>query len=115
MSDFVLGIRSVYERDPNLALVGFRIEVEKRIRELARLHGLTTNERDALQSVIRDLANRHLLSPMAASGLMEIVALGNRAAHGASVSADAGSWLLDVGPAILLQLDNLIAKGQRDQ
>ena len=38
---------------------------------------------------------------------MELVALGNRAAHDATVSSDAGSWLLDVGPSILLKLDSL--------
>jgi hypothetical protein len=48
----------------------------------------------------------------AASGLMELIALGNRAAHGAAVSPDAGSWMLDVGPSILLQLDTLVTDGR---
>jgi hypothetical protein len=56
--DFVSGLRAVYEHDPNLALVGFRIEVEKRIRELARVHGLAMNERDSLQRLIQALTNR---------------------------------------------------------
>jgi hypothetical protein len=106
-NDFVAGLRAIYEHDPNLAFVGFRIEVEKRIRELARMHGLA-DERDSIQRLIQALTKRNVIQPEAGSGLMELVALGNRAAHGAAVSSDAGSWLLDVGPSILLQLDNLI-------
>jgi hypothetical protein len=109
--DFVAGLRAVYEHDPNLALVGFRIEVEKRVRKLARVHGLT-DERGSLQALISALTNRGVIPPDAGSGLMELTALGTRAAHGAVVSSDAGSWMLDVGPSILLQLDNLIAHGR---
>ena len=87
----------------------FRIEVEKRIRELARANGLG-NDRDTLQRLIRDLTNRGVIPPDAGSGLIEMIALGNRAAHGAEVSAEAAAWVLDVGPSILLQLDTL-AKG----
>jgi hypothetical protein len=109
-TDLVADLRAIYERDPNLALVGFRIEVEKRIRELARAQGLA-DDRDSLQRLIQALTKRNVIPPDAGSGLMELVALGNRAAHGAAVSADAGSWLLDVGPSILLKLDTLIADG----
>ncbi len=104
--DSFASLRTVYESDANLALVGFRIEVEKRIRELARANGLG-NDRDTLQRLIRDLTNRGVIPPDAGSGLMEMIALGNRAAHGAEVSAEAAAWVLDVGPSILLQLDTL--------
>ncbi len=107
--DSFASLRTVYESDANLALVGFRIEVEKRIRELARANGLG-NDRDTLQRLIRDLTNRGVILPDAGSGLIEMIALGNRAAHGAEVSAEAAAWVLDVGPSILLQLDTL-AKG----
>jgi len=111
--EFFAGLRVVYGSDPNLALVGFRIEVEKRVRELARVHGLAT-DRDPLQRLIRDLTNSGVIPPDAGSGLMEMIALGNSAAHGAAVSADAASWVLDVGPSIRLQLDTLIADRRLD-
>jgi hypothetical protein len=109
--DLVPRLLAVYEHDPNLALVGFRIEVEKRVRELAWVHGLDHN-RAPLQGLILGLTNRGVIPPEKGSGLMELIALGNRAAHGAAVTADAGSWVLDVGPSILLQLDTLIADGR---
>ena len=112
-NDFFANLRTIYGSDPNLALVGFRIEIEKRVRELARVYKLG-NERDPLQRLMRDLINRGVIPPDAGSGLIEMIALGNRAAHGAAVSPDAASWVLDVGPSILLQLDALISDGHRD-
>ena len=97
-------LRSVADSDPNLALVGFRIEVEKRITRLAQLNGLST-ERRGLHRLIRELSDRKILSSSATGGLLDLVALANRAAHGAEVTRDAAEWVLDVGPSILRQLD----------
>lgn len=99
-------LRAVYETDPNLALVGFRIEVEKRILNLARANGLDT-DRVPLQQLIRELSVNGIIPAESGSGLIELVALGNRAAHGVEVSPDAASWLLDIGPSILMQLDSV--------
>lgn len=104
--DPFLTLRSVYESDPNLALVGFRIEIEKRIRELAHAYELSTVGIPP-QSLVQQLTKNGVIPRDTGSGLMEMIALGNRAAHGVSVSPDAAAWLLDIGPSILLQLDSL--------
>jgi hypothetical protein len=99
-------LRRVYETNPNLALVGFRIEIERRIVRLAELFGIGT-ERVGLQRLVRELVNRGVLSASAASGLVELIALGNQAAHGADVTPEAAEWVLDIGPSILMQLEDI--------
>jgi len=97
-------LRSIAESDPNLAMVGFRIEIEKRIRRLAELNGMIT-ERRGLHRQIRELNEAGILSGSATSGLLDLVGLANRAAHGDEVTPDAAQWVLDEGPRILRQLD----------
>lgn len=104
--DPLANLRTVFESDPNLALVGFRIEIEQRLRQLAANHEVPDG-RSGLQRLVRSLAEKQVLAPEVASGLLELVALGNQAAHGVKVSSDAAAWVLDVGPSILIQLDAL--------
>lgn len=103
--DPLANLRTVFESDPNLALVGFRIEIEQRLRQLAANHEVPDGR--GLQRLVRSLAEKQVLAPEVASGLLELVALGNQAAHGVKVSSDAAAWVLDVGPSILIQLDAL--------
>jgi hypothetical protein len=100
-------LRTIYDTDPNLALVGFRIEVEKRLRDLAAARQISIDKMP-LQRLLHELIDRRLIPSEIASGLMELIALGNRAAHGVTVSPDAAAWLLDVGPDVLLRLDSLL-------
>jgi hypothetical protein len=95
---------SVFETDPNLALVGFRIEIEKRIRQIAEKAGID-DSRKSLARVARELLAKEVLPHEVVSGVIEIVALGNQAAHGATVEQNAAQWVLDVGPSILVRLD----------
>lgn len=93
-------LRALAHSDPNLALVGLRIEIEKRLGYLARSEGIST-ERRTVGWLLRELQQRKKLSPATASGLNELVALGNRAVHGADVTRDAAEWAIDTAPTIL--------------
>ena len=97
-------LRHVANYDPNLALVGFRIEIEKRLLKIAENNGVEINRR-SLAYIVRALKDRGVLSNETVSGLMDLIALGNRAAHGAKVEPEAAGWVLDVGPSILESLD----------
>jgi hypothetical protein len=112
--DPFLVLRHVAEIDPNLGLVGFRVEIEKRLLVLAEKNNLDTY-RKPLSNIVRMLQDRNIIPIHEASGLMELVGLGNRAAHGASVSPDAANWVLDVGPSILSSLDKLIEHTENDR
>lgn len=100
-------LRSVADSDPNLALVGFRIEIEKRIRELAIKNNIEA-DRASLGRLVNELRFKEILEPNMVAGLMDLIGLGNRAAHGAEVEQSAAQCLLDVGPNIIAKLDEAI-------
>lgn len=107
VEDPISAIREVANTDPNLSLVAFRIEIEKRIRAISKNLQIKS-DRTSLGKLIRELQNRQILPPEVSAGLMDIVALGNRAAHGAVVDSPAAEWVLDSGASIILELDNII-------
>jgi hypothetical protein len=100
-------LRQLAQEDPNLTLVGFRIELERRLNALAAKHDLVTYPKSAGQ-LLRVLQEKSLIPSKMASGLADLVALGNQAAHGAEVSANAARWVLDTAPEVLNELDRLI-------
>jgi Domain of unknown function (DUF4145) len=93
----------ISDRDPNLALVGLRIEIERRLRKLVRQAGLTEDR--PLTYMIGDLRRLGVLSEASFSGLQTLVSAGNQAAHGAEVDAKTAAWAVDHGPDILAVLD----------
>lgn len=98
-------LRSVASSDPNLALVGFRIEIEKIIRNIAKRYNL--DDTKPLKWIINQLENLNVLPKELSSGLIELISLGNRAAHGAEVSKEAAEWVLETGPPVLKILKTL--------
>lgn len=95
---------SIAGQDPNLALVGLRIEIEKRLRELAVKHGLP--ERQPLRRMFNELRNRKVLDSQEIWGLDELIIAGNNAAHGAKVQNSVAEWAIEMGPKVLTVLDN---------
>lgn len=104
-------IDEIAQKDPNLALVAFRIELEKRLITLAEQQGISETRKGA-GVLLRQLQAKRAIPRSVASGLSELIALGNQAAHGASVSPDAAQWVLEVGPTVLSVLDETIRKNQ---
>jgi hypothetical protein len=104
---------SVADQDPGLALAGLRIEIERRLRQLAELAGLPRSR--PLTRLTLDLQQRGLLGGEEAAGLRQLISIGNQAAHGVEVSPDAAGSAVDYGPAILRVLDVKIAKITTDQ
>jgi len=105
--DPIAMIREVASKDANLALVAFRIEIEKRIRRIAEASQLKCSG-IPLSRLIRELEIREMIPIEVSAGLMDLVALGNRAAHGAIVDPPAADWVLDLGASTLLHLDVIL-------
>lgn len=105
--DPIVSIREVANTDPNLSLVAFRIEIEKRVRQIAKTYQIKSH-RTSLGKLIRELQNLQILPSEVSSGLMDLVAIGNRAAHGVEVEVSAADWVLDFGGSIILKLDNIL-------
>lgn len=100
----------VADEDPNLALAGLRIEIEKRLAKLAEKHGIETSGR-GLGQLLRVLAERQVLDNQARSVLADMTGLLNSAVHGATVDPRATDWAISVGPRLLKALDDLAEQG----
>ena len=96
----------IAERDPNLALAGLRIEIEKRLRLLARYFQIP--DQLSLTQTLRELQKREILTANALGGLQELISAGNQAAHGAKVEDSVADWAISYGPVILKTLDKII-------
>lgn len=66
---------AIAEQDPNLALVGLRIEIEQRLRVLADHSGMSSKR--SLSQLTTDLQLNGVIEPEAASGLRDLNSLGN--------------------------------------
>lgn len=93
----------ICDQDPNLALVGLRIEIEKRMRELAEKHQIRSQQ--SLMRLFNDLRRHGVLNDASMSGLQELVMAGNQAAHGATVEPRVAEWAFSYGPSVLSALD----------
>lgn len=100
-------ISEIAKADTNLSLVAFRIEIEKRIRKIAEISGITAHN-IPLATIIQQMKKQNIINQKLSSGLLELVALGNKAAHGKEVSKEAAQWVLDIGFPILRFLDEKI-------
>jgi hypothetical protein len=93
--------------DPNLALAGLRIEIEKRMKKLAEKHGIGTDYQ-GIGNMLRNLRNKKALTDREVEAIDAILELLNNAVHGARVDAKTASWALEFGPRILKSLDERI-------
>ena len=94
----------VAEEDPKLALAGLRIEIERRLNEIAESNGLKV-EKVGVGQLLRLLGERELLSQEQRSVLADMVGLLNGAVHGGDIDERAAGWALDIGPRLLNTLE----------
>lgn len=99
----------VAEHDPNLALAGLRIEIERRLCNLARQHGYQ-GRAYGIGNLLRHLESQSLLSREESRAIEEIVKILNEAIHGASIDRRTAQLALDTGTSMLLTLESRITK-----
>lgn len=88
-----------------LALVGLRIEIEKRLRRLADRYGL--EERNpSMTKLMRNLADNKIISLKEMSALRDMIGTLNHAAHGVEYDPRNAEWVISNGPVILESLDS---------
>jgi hypothetical protein len=91
------------QEDPNLALVGLRIEIERRLRALAKQAGVAHSL--ALSRLTEELEEQGILDEMEAGGLKDLITYGNRAAHGVEIAPAVARSAVEYGPSVLAALD----------
>ncbi len=94
----------VADEDPTLALAGLRIEIERRLTDIALSNGQPAQNK-GVGRLLRVLGDTGLLSHEQRSVLADMVGLLNAAVHGGSVDSRAAEWALDVGPRLLGTLE----------
>ena len=105
--------QSISKRDPNLALAGLRIEIEKRLAKLAEVSGIEQRRPMGIGQLLRALAQREVLTNDERSILADMVNMLNAAVHGAVVDQRSADWAIDIGPRLLTSLDERIGEAKQ--
>ena len=90
----------VSEEDPALALAGLRIEIEKRLREIAKMSDIPGDKKGAGQ-LLKKLTKKRILTNEERSALGDLINLLNRAVHGGELNEKAAEKAIETGPRIL--------------
>ncbi|WP_353406499.1 DUF4145 domain-containing protein [Pseudoteredinibacter isoporae] len=88
--------------DPQLALVALRIDIEKLIRSYQVDIGPKNH---SLSIRLQILENEGVLTKEVVNGVLDIIKLGNSAAHGVEVDKDAAEFTLFKSGSIIRQLE----------
>lgn len=100
------------ESDPNLALAGLRIEIEKRLKLLAENNNIGT-KMQGVGRLLQMLSDKELIGYEEKSVLMDMIGLLNSAVHGAKIDSKSYVWAMEYGPRILKTLDSRLIKKVR--
>lgn len=95
------------DSDPNLALVGLRIEIEAKLKSLAHSFDISSN---SLRIIASGLCDKGVFSQETSDALQRLIELGNKAAHGAELETEAFKWVFENGPRILSSLHIIVEK-----
>lgn len=99
----------IVEKNQELALVGFRIEIEKRLRHLADKYSIKSN-RFSIIRLIEALAKNEILTTAEMTSLKDMINTLNHAAHGMDYDQRNANWVIENGPKILDSLDEKIER-----
>jgi len=90
--------------DPNLALAGLRIEIEKKVREIIKKNGIAS-EKQSLRGMVRLLYENQIVPHNEYEILYSIIDIGNKAVHGEKVDLETAYRILNIGEKVLFYLD----------
>jgi len=102
----------VAEQDPNLALAGLRIEIEKRLVRIAQVNDVSA-QRAGVGQMLRILSERDILTNQERSALADIIGVLNKAVHGASVDQQTVDLAMEMGARLIEALDEKISSREK--
>ncbi len=98
----------IADRDPNLALAGLRIEIEKRLIKIAQSNNIVIKNPSVYQ-LLRILGDQKILTDAQTGVLSNIIGILNNAVHGASIDKSTSDLALELGLELLGALDSKIS------
>lgn len=97
--------------NPQLALAGLRIELEKSLKTLAeqnKTEGYVESRHSSISIIMRNLYEKQIISHQENTALSDMIATLNRAVHGEELDHRATQWAIDIGPQILDSINKKI-------
>jgi hypothetical protein len=93
--------------DPNLALAGWRIDLERELRRIADEYHLPDTERRGVGQLLVQLSQSDIVNRDTVPGLQGLLSLANRGVHGASVDPSVIEVLRTEGRSVLQYLSSI--------
>jgi len=93
--------------DPNLALAGWRIDLERELKRIGEEFRIPPSESRSLAQLLRSLSRNNVIAPEIAVPLQDFLTLANRGVHGASVDPSVIEVLRTEGRDILRYLGSI--------
>ncbi len=97
----------IAEKDKSLALMSLRIEIEKKLRQLATVNKIDTGHYSATR-LIDMLEQKNILTANENNVLKNILPILNKAAHAVEYDERAATWVIENGPSIISNLEKKI-------
>jgi hypothetical protein len=90
--------------DPNLALAGWRIEIERELRRIGEEYNIPPSQNRSAGRLLASLSGTGAIEPEVVQGLRRLISLANEGVHGASVDQSVIHVLRDEGRNVLQYL-----------
>jgi hypothetical protein len=100
----------ILAKDPNLALAGLRIEIERKLRYIAGFLDLGSQINLNLRQMVESMGKEGLFTPIQIDALHGILRSLNRVVHGDTVSLKDAEEIMPQGKRLLAALDKRIKK-----
>jgi acyl carrier protein len=99
---------SLLDEDPTLALAGLRIDIERRLRQIATKY--SDLKARGVGSLVNALSQRELLSDSERNAIQDILSSLNEAVHGAKISREQASRVMEIGRNLTDSLEQRFQK-----
>jgi len=93
------------QNNPSLALVSLRIEIEKRLRQIAEKYSVE-NRQYSMSRQLQTLTEKGIITPQENSTLRDMLHTLNQAAHGIEFDQRTADWIIENGPLIVNSLES---------
>lgn len=97
----------LFNEDPNLALAYLRMEIEKRLREIALKRRLDV-EMHPLSYLLRNLLTQKIIDREEFDALQTVIRICNKAVHSEKVNPEIAFKIIDIGIRLLNYLDSKV-------
>jgi hypothetical protein len=97
----------IADKNPELAFLSLRIEIEKKLRSIATSYHIATANLSAT-GILKQFEQKHILNKNESSVLQKMLSFFNKAAHASAYDGRLARWVHTNGPSIINNLEKKI-------